>query len=156
MAKEGEVLGRKGIEELIPHRSPFMFLESAEIVKPGIKATGQLADLSHPDFDFLKGHFPDYQVIPGAILMEALAELSGIALTSGMPEGSNRIGILRRDTMDYKQIVKPGDSVQLEAEITRFKMGIGVSKVKAVKEGKIAAEGEITFVLVDKPKPQHQ
>ena len=152
MAKEGEILGRQRIEQLIPHRRPFMFLENAAIIEPGVKAVGQLADLSHPDFNFLKGHFPSFQVVPGAILMEALAELSGIALVSGVPEGNNKIGLLRKDAMDYKQIVRPGDSAQLEAEITRFKMGIGVSKVKATKDGKIAAEGEITFVLVEKPR----
>ena len=151
MRSELERLSEPDIEQLIPHRRPFMFLKSAEIVKPGVHATGELADLSHPDFDFLKGHFPGDPVVPGVILTEALAQLSGVARVSGTKADTNKIGFLRRDRMDYKQPVKPGDSVQLEVEIIRFRMNVGVSKVKATKDGKIAAEGEITFFLIDKP-----
>ena len=147
MSTERRILQKEDIEHLLPHRRPFMFLESAEIIEPG-KAKGELADLSHPDFNYLKGHFPIFQVVPGAIIMETLAELSGIALG----EQENKIGVLRKDSMDYRQMIKPGDKVQLEAEIYSFRMGMAKSKVKAVKEGKTAAEGEIIFALIDKPQ----
>ena len=148
MASEQQPLDRAGIEKIIPHRRPFMFLGSAQVITPGVKAIGILADLSHSDFDYLRGHFPAFRVVPGAIIMEALAELSGIALGE---QKTSKIGVLRRDTMDYKQMVRPEDVISLEAEIIAFKMGIDKSRVKATKGGKVAAEGEITFVLIDKP-----
>jgi len=147
---ERRFLSRSAIEGILPHRRPFMFLEEAEILLPGVKAIGKLADLSHPDFAFLKGHFPSFTVVPGAIIMETLAELSGIAVLSGMSRIENKIGVLRRDVMDYKQMVKSGDVVQLEAEVILFRMNVGRSRVKATREGRVAAEGEITFVLIDK------
>ncbi|MFH1186589.1 MAG: 3-hydroxyacyl-[acyl-carrier-protein] dehydratase FabZ [Candidatus Levyibacteriota bacterium] len=154
MSPERRSLKRTDIEGILPHRRPFMFLESAEIVEPGVKAIGVLADLSHPDFAFLKGHFPSFPIVPGAILMETLAELSGIAVSSRASGQHNKIGVLRRDAMDYKQMVKPGDLVQLEAEVFALKMGIGRSRVKAIKDGKTVVEGEIVFALIDKPETQ--
>lgn len=155
MSREHHQLQRPDIENLLPHRRPFMFLESAKVLEPGIKATGMLADLSHPDFAFLRGHFPSFPIVPGAILMEALAELSGIALISGVSEQNDKIGVLRRDTMDYRQMVKPGDLVELQAEIYAFKMKVGKSRVKALnKNGEVVAEGEIIFVLIDRPNSE--
>lgn len=154
MTLERRNLKRSDIEQILPHRRPFMFLESVEVIEPGVKATGTLEDLSHPDFAFLKGHFPSFPIVPGAILMETLAELSGIAVSSRISGQHNKIGVLRRDAMDYKQMVKPGDSVQLEAEVFALKMNIGRSRVKAMKDGKIAAEGEIVFALIDKPETE--
>lgn len=151
MSREGQPLQRPDIEQLLPHRRLFMFLESAEVVEPGRRATGQLADLLHPDFEFLRGHFPNFPVVPGAIIMETLAELSGIAVISGAEDQGDKIGVLVADSMRYRQMVRPGDVVQLEAEITAMRRNIGKSNVKALKEGKIAAEGEITFALIDKP-----
>ncbi len=148
MPPERRILQQADIEKILPHRRPFMFLERAEIVEPGIKASGILADLSQPDFVFLKGHFPVFPIVPGAIIMETLAELSGIAVSGD----ENKIGVLRRDTMVYRQMIKPGDRVNLEAEIVSYKMNVGKSKVKAVKDGKVAAEGEIVFAMIDKPE----
>lgn len=149
---ERKVLNTQDIEKLIPHRKPFMFLASAEIIEPGIKAVGVLADLSHPDFSFLKGHFPGNLIVPGIILTEALAQLSGVALISGMKRDQDKIGVLRKSSMSFKTVVRPGESVQLEAEIIRFRMNIGISKVRANKEGSLTAEGEIIFALVNKSK----
>lgn len=149
MFKEGQPLRRPDIEQILPHRRPFLFLEKAEVL--GWRATGQLADLSHPDFEFLRGHFPNFPVIPGAIIMEALAELSGVVVASGAEKQGNKIGVLLADKMRYRQMVRPGDCVQLEVEITAMKRNIGKSSVKALKEGKIVAEGEIAFALIDKP-----
>jgi 3-hydroxyacyl-[acyl-carrier-protein] dehydratase len=80
--------------------------------------------------------------------MEALAELSGIAVDVG----ENKIGVLRRDTMVYRQMIKPGDKVDLEAEIISYRRDIGETSVKATKNGKVAAEGKIVFAVIDKPQ----
>lgn len=151
MNREQLPLDETGIEGILPHRRPFMFLGSVYEIEPGIRAKGVLADLTKPDFDFLKGHFPRYQVVPGGILMEALAELLGIAAVSGMEADSNKIGILVEDKMRYKQMIYPGDHIRLEAEITAMRMDIVKGKVQASKEGKVAAFGEITAKITDRP-----
>lgn len=146
----GERLSRADIEQVLPHRRPFMFLESVDELEPGKRAVGTLADLRDPDFDFLGGHFPDFRVVPGAIIMETLAELLGVAATSGLSKAANKIGVLVEDKMRYRQMVKPGDSVHLEAEVTTMRHNIGRGNVKALLSDKVAAEGEITFALIDK------
>lgn len=82
---------RTHIEKLIPHRRPFMFLEDAKVIEPGKKAVGILANLTEPDFDFLRGHFPGFQVVPGVILTEALAELATVAYASGLTTAINKL-----------------------------------------------------------------
>lgn len=145
-----EHLSRTDIEKVLPHRKPFMFLEGVDVLEPGKHAVGILADLRDPDFDFLKGHFPDFRVVPGAIIMEALAELLGVTASSGFSEANSKIGVLVEDRMRYRQMVKPGDPVRLEAEVTNMRRNIGRGNVKALLGDKVAAEGEITFALIDK------
>ncbi len=147
----GERLTRADIERVLPHRRPFMFLESVDELEPGKRAVGILADLRDPDFDFLRGHFPDFRVVPGAIIMETLAELLGVAAASELSEAGNKIGVLVEDKMRYRQMVRPGDALRLEAEVTAMRRNIGRGNVKALLRDKIVAEGEITFALVDKP-----
>lgn len=141
-------------EGVLPHGKRFMFLESAEIVEAGKKAVGKLADRSKPEFEYLKDHFSEFPVFPGPLQMEALAELSGIALISGIEAEENKIGFLVEDHMKYRGMILPGDEVQLEAEIIKFRpssrLAIGESKVTALIAGKVIAEGEIKFALVDK------
>ena len=146
----GERLTRVDIEQVLPHRRPFMFLESVDELEPGKRAVGTLADLREPDFDFLKGHFPNFRIVPGAIIMEALAELLGVTVASGLSEADNKIGVLVEDRMRYRQMIKPGDPVRLEAEVTNTRRNIGRGNVKAFLGDKVAAEGEITFALIDK------
>lgn len=147
----GERLSRTDIEQILPHRRPFLFLESVDVLEPGKRAVGTFADLVNPDFDFLKGHFPDFRVVPGAIIMETLAELLGVAAASGLSGAVDKIGVLVEDKMRYRQMVRPGDTLRLEAEITAMRRNIGKGSVRALLDDKIAAEGEITFALVDKP-----
>lgn len=144
-------LNRTDLERILPHKRPFMFLESVDKIEPGKKAEGILADLTEPDFDFLKGHFPSFQVVPGAIIMEALSELLGVAVVSGMEADSNKIGVLVEDKMRYRQMIIPSEHVRLEAEITAMRRNIGRGNVKAIKDGKCVADGEITFALIEKP-----
>lgn len=153
MSLEQQPIQRDQIAEgLIPHGKRFMFLENAQVLEPGRKAIGQLADRSRPELQYLADHFPRFPVFPGALTMEALAELSGIALSSGEQENSNLIGVLVEDHMKYRGIIKPEDEIKLEAEIVLFKRGIGRSNVRALKGEKVIASGEIIFAMVDKSK----
>lgn len=151
----GKELNREDIEEILPHRRPFLFLESAVIEEPGKRATGKLTDLTHPDFSYLRGHFPGLLLFPGALLMESLAELAGIAAASSeIDKHKGKVGVLGEDQMKYRQAVNPAKShqVELEAEIVALGSRGGRAAVKAMLEGKIAAEGVITFIMVDRSK----
>lgn len=129
-----------------------MFLESAEVVEPGEFAVGKLADLRDSQFNFLRGHFPDFQVVPGAILMETLAELLVVAVVSREVASRDKIGVLVEDKMRYRQMVRPGDEVLLEARVSALRKNIGKGGVKATRGGQVVAEGELIFALIDKPK----
>jgi len=144
-------LARAEIEQVLPHRRPFMFLERIDELEPGKRAVGILADLREPDFDFLRGHFPDFRVVPGVIITEALAELLGVVAASGLSDADNKIGVLVEDRMRYRRMIKPKDIVHLEAEITDMRRNIRRGSVRALLDNKVAVEGEITFALINKP-----
>jgi len=144
----GDIL-RDGI---LPHGKRFMFLDSVEILEPGRKVRGKLADRRLPEFSYLVDHVPEYPIFPGALSLEALAELSGIAVISGLPTGSKKLGVLRKGVIELKQPIEPEDNIDLEAEVLFFKMSTGRAIVRALNSGEVVAEGEITFMLVNKPK----
>ena len=146
-------LNRGDIEAILPHRRPFLFLESAVILEPGKLVTGRLTDLTHPDFGYLGGHFPNLPITPGAILMEALAELSGVvASSSDKPEVQGKVGVLGEDHMKYRGKILPVEATlaELEAEIISLRSRAGKTAVKATREGRVLVEGEILFVMVNR------
>ncbi len=154
MRLEQRHLSREDIlrDGILPHGKRFMFLESVEILEPGKKVRGKLVDRRLPEFSYLADHIPEYPIFPGALSLEALAELSGIAVLSGFPTDSNKIGVLRKGVIESYKPIEPGDNIDLEAEVLFFKMNTGKTKARALKNGEVVAEGEITFMLVDKPK----
>ena len=156
--EQGRDIPRSDIlnEGILPHGKSFMFLESVEIVEAGKRVTGKLADRTLPEFAYLADHFPEMPIFPGALSLEALAELSGIAVLSGLPQDNTKIGVLRKADIEWKQPIQPDDLIDLEAEVGFFRQSMGRAKVKAIKNGKIAVEGEITFMLGNKPKPDEE
>lgn len=153
--EQGRHLSRSDIlnEGILPHGKSFMFLESAEIVEVGKIVRGKLADRTLPEFSYLTDHFPGFPIFPGALSLEALAELSGIAVLSGLPPDNTKIGVLRKAyDVEWKMPIQPEDEIDLEAEVLFFRFGAGRSRIKAIKNGKAAVEGEISFMLGDKPK----
>lgn len=151
MANEERKLTRPEILEILPHGDRFMFLSEATIVEPGKKAIGKLVD--REDFDFLDDHFSGFNVLPGGLALEALAELLSLAVISGGEINPNKIGVLAGDNMRYKDFIRPDEDVSLEAEVANFRknFGIGRGNVKMSVNGIVRAQGEITFAIVDKP-----
>ena len=96
---------------------------------------------------FFSGHFPDYPVMPGVLILEALAQTGAIAVL-GIEKNKGKIGFLAGvDKCRFKQQVKPGDQLRLEVEIIRMKGPIGKGKGIATVDGKVACEAEITFAI---------
>jgi 3-hydroxyacyl-[acyl-carrier-protein] dehydratase len=139
------------IQKILPHRYPFLLVDRIVELEPGKKAVGiKNVTANEP---FFQGHFPGFPIMPGVLIVEALAQTAGIAASLSEPNhdggaGNARIGVFASiDEMKFKKQVMPGDTLSLEAEILSSKMGVVKAKVKAAIEGKTAAEGVIRFAM---------
>ncbi|MFA1822477.1 3-hydroxyacyl-ACP dehydratase FabZ [Virgibacillus oceani] len=133
------------IKETIPHRYPFLLVDKVTEMEEGKRITGiKNVTANEP---FFQGHFPEYPVMPGVLIVEALAQAGAIAVL-GMEDNKGKIGFLAGlDKCRFKQQVKPGDQLKLEVEIIRVKGPIGKGKGIATVDGKLACEAEITFAI---------
>ncbi len=139
------MLTNKEIREILPHRYPFLLVDKVLELEPGKRVVG-IKNVSANE-PFFQGHFPDYPIMPGVLIVEALAQVAGIAVAV-IEENKGKLGVFASiDNMKIKKQVLPGDVLTLEAEILSSKMGIIKAKVKATVEGKLAAEGEIKFAM---------
>lgn len=133
------------IQTIIPHRPPFLLVDRIIEMEPGKRAVGiKNVSINEPYF---VGHFPDYPVMPGVLITEALAQVGATAIL--MMEGNKgKIGFLAGlDGFRFRAQVFPGDTLHLEVEIIRFKSSIGKGKAVAKVGDKVVAEGEIMFAL---------
>lgn len=145
MERRGQMLTNKEIREILPHRYPFLLVDKVIELEPGKRVVG-IKNVSANE-PFFQGHFPEHPIMPGVLIVEALAQTAGIAVAV-MEENKGKLGVFASiDSMKFKKQVLPGDVLTLEAEILSFKMGVTKAKVKATVEGKIAAEGEIKFAM---------
>ncbi|MCM3174127.1 3-hydroxyacyl-ACP dehydratase FabZ [Paenibacillus sp. MER 99-2] len=141
------MLDSKQIQEIIPHRPPFLLVDKIVEMEEGKRAVG-LKNVTINEPHFL-GHFPEYPVMPGVLITEALAQVGAAAMLS-IESNKGKIGFLAGlDNFRFRGQVVPGDTLMLEVEITRLKGSIGKGKATARVEDKIVAEGEIMFALSD-------
>ena len=133
------------IKEIIPHRYPFLLVDRVLEIKPGVSAIGiKNVTANEP---FFQGHFPDYPVMPGVLIVEALAQLGAIVVLS-MDEHKGKIGFLTGvDKFKFRQQVVPGDVLRLEIELVKVRSNIGKGVGKAYVGEKLAASGELMFAL---------
>src|SRR5690625_4739248 len=133
------------IKETIPHRYPFLLVDKVTEIEEGKQVTGiKNVTANEPYF---QGHFPDYPVMPGVLIVEALAQVGAIGVL-GMEANKGKLGFLAGlDKCRFKQQVKPGDQLKLEVEITSIKGPIDKGKGIATVDGKLACEAEITFAI---------
>jgi len=144
---EYNVLDSKQIQAIIPHRPPFLLVDKIVEMEEGKRAVG-LKNVTINEPHFL-GHFPEYTVMPGVLITEALAQVGAVAMLS-IESNKGKIGFLAGlDNFRFRGQVVPGDTLMLEVEITRLKGSIGKGKATARVEDKIVAEGEIMFALSD-------
>lgn len=133
------------IKDIIPHRYPFLLVDKVLEVEEEKRVVGlKNVTINEP---FFQGHFPDYPVMPGVLILEALAQVGAIAVL-GMEKNKGKIGFLAGvDKARFKRQVKPGDQLKLEVEITRMKGPIGKGKGIATVDGEVACSAEITFAI---------
>ena len=139
------MLGVKEIRDILPHRYPFLMIDRVEEVVEGKSAKGyKNVTINEP---FFNGHFPEYPVMPGVLILEALAQMGAICILS-MEEFKGKIGFLvGANKVKWKKQVIPGDKLDLEIEITKLKGSIWVGTGKATVDGKLVCQGEIMFAI---------
>ena len=136
------------IKEIIPHRYPFLLVDRIVELEEGTRAVG-IKNVTANE-EFFNGHFPDYPVMPGVLIIEALAQVGAVAMLI-KEENCGRLAFFAGiDACRFKGQVKPGDQLRLEVEITRLRGSIGKGKGTAIVDGKVVAEAELMFALGEK------
>ncbi|QYF85459.1 3-hydroxyacyl-ACP dehydratase FabZ [Brevibacterium sp. PAMC21349] len=135
------------IKDIIRHRYPFLLVDRVLELEEGKRAVA-IKNVTANE-EFFSGHFPDYPVMPGVLIVEALAQVSAVVMLT-KEENKGRIGLLAGiDGCRFKRQVKPGDQLRLEVEITRLKGPIGKGTGRATVEGETVCETELIFAFGD-------
>lgn len=140
-------LNIKEIQEIIPHRHPFFLIDQIEDYEPGEFAVGYKCVTYREDF--FKGHFPEKPVMPGVLIIEALAQVGAVAILS-IPENQGKIAFFGGiSKCRFKGMVVPGDKLKLQTKIIKRKGPLGVGEAVASVDGKVVASAELTFMVGD-------
>ncbi|HIY73086.1 3-hydroxyacyl-ACP dehydratase FabZ [Intestinimonas butyriciproducens] len=133
------------IQEIIPHRPPFLLVDKIVDYVPGEWAKGiKAVTVNEP---FFVGHFPQYKVMPGVLIIEALAQVGAVAILS-LPENKGKLAFFGGiKNARFKKQVRPGDVLELSCELIERRGPVGFGKAVAKVDGKVAAQGELTFAV---------
>ena len=135
----------KEIMEILPHRAPFLLIDTVEELDPGKRVVAKkCVTFNEP---FFQGHFPGNPVMPGVLICEALAQAGAVAIL-GLDENKGKTAYFASmDKVKFKKKVVPGDVLMLEVELVKIKGPFGIAKATATVDGKVAVSGEFTFAL---------
>lgn len=139
------------ILRLLPHRYPFLLVDRVVECVPGshIKAYKNVT-FNEP---FFQGHFPDAPIMPGVLILEALAQTGGLLAAAGMGDLDDKLFLFTGlDGVKFRRQVVPGDRLDLECSNLRLKLRLCKMEARAFVDGKLAAEAQITAAIGDRPK----
>jgi len=139
------VLGRREIEEILPHRDPFLLLDEVLELEPGVRVLARKR--VREDEWYLAGHFPGRPIMPGVLIVEAMAQTGAVAVLADEANRGKLALFAGIDDVRFKRIVEPGDELELECALERVRGPIGRGKATATVAGELAARGVLTFAV---------
>ena len=139
----------KEIMSLLPHAYPFLLVDRIVEVEPGKRIVG-IKNVTYNE-PFFPGHFPGRPIMPGVLIVEAMAQTAGLLVFHSLPDEDHgkTVFFLGMDNVRFRKPVIPGDQLRLELEITKHRQSIWRFKGKALVEGKVVAEGDILAMVGD-------
>ncbi len=144
----GSELNVSDIQKIIPHRYPFLFIDKIKNFVPGTRATGY-KQVTMNDY-FFQGHFPNHPVMPGVLIIEAMAQVGGVIMLS-KPENRNKIAyFMSIDSAKFRHPVMPGDELRMEVEVQKIRARTGQCAGQAYVGDKLVCEAEVKFAVVDR------
>ena len=142
-------LGRREIEEILPHRDPFLLLDEVVELEPGERVVARKR--VREDEWYLGGHFPGRPIMPGVLIVEAMAQTGAVAVLADEANRGKLALFAGIDDVRFKRIVEPGDKLELTCELERVRGPIGRGKATATVDGELAARGTLTFAVTENP-----
>jgi len=140
-------LGREQIEEILPHRDPFLFLDEVTVLEPGSRVVARKR--VRDDEWFLTGHFPGRPIMPGVIIVEAMAQTGAVAVLADEANRGKLALFAGINDVRFKRMVIPGDELELICEVERMRGPVGRGKATATVDGELAARGTLMFAVTD-------
>ena len=139
------------VEEILnflPHRYPFLLVDRVIALEPG-KSIAALKNVTGNE-SFFQGHFPEVKIMPGVLIIEAVAQAGGILLYHSLPDPAKKLVVLSKlNNIRFRKIVVPGDQIRLEAEIVKVRTRFVTLRGRALVDKDIVAEGEISAAILD-------
>jgi 3-hydroxyacyl-[acyl-carrier-protein] dehydratase len=140
-------LGKAEIEEILPHREPFLLLDEVIEIAPGERAVARKR--VREDEWYLRGHFPGRPIMPGVLIVEAMAQTGAVAVLADEANRGKLALFAGIDDVRFKRIVEPGDELELTCELERVRGPVGRGKARATVDGELAARGTLTFAVTE-------
>ncbi|MGH2535526.1 MAG: 3-hydroxyacyl-ACP dehydratase FabZ [Thermomicrobiales bacterium] len=146
------VLDAVELQRILPHRYPFLLVDRVVELEPGKRAVG-IKNVTMGD-GFFQGHFPDYPVMPGVLIVEAIAQVGAVAILMTDEFRGKMVFFAGIDNVRFKRQVKPGDTLRLEVQMGQIRRSVGIGSGTAMVNGELACKADLMFAVAPSPTGQ--